>query len=95
VKWANGMDGGFVYGHKGVREYWTRQFTMVKSSVTPVKIAFQNGVAKIQVHQVVHDLNQQLLADEMAEHIFFLKNNKIAEFNIGEKIKPVLPATHE
>ncbi|MEJ0082558.1 MAG: hypothetical protein WDM78_16745 [Puia sp.] len=26
VKWANGMDGGYVYGHEGVREYWTRQF---------------------------------------------------------------------
>jgi SnoaL-like domain len=95
VKWANGMDGGFVYGHKGVREYWTRQFTVVSANVTPVKIAFQNGVATIQVHQVVHDLNQQLLADEIVEHLFFLKDDKIAEFNIGEKIKPLLPAKHE
>jgi hypothetical protein len=21
VKWANGMEGGFVYGHEGVKEY--------------------------------------------------------------------------
>lgn len=21
VKWANGMDGGYVYGHDGVKEY--------------------------------------------------------------------------
>ena len=25
VEWANGMDGGFVHGHRAVREYWTRQ----------------------------------------------------------------------
>lgn len=25
VIWANGMEGGYVYGHAGVREYWTRR----------------------------------------------------------------------
>jgi len=24
VEWPNGMEGGTVYGHAGVREYWTR-----------------------------------------------------------------------
>jgi len=24
VTWANGMDGGYVHGHEGVRDYWTR-----------------------------------------------------------------------
>ena len=24
VKWANGLEGGFVYGRNAVREYWTR-----------------------------------------------------------------------
>jgi len=38
VKWANGMDGGYVYGHDGVKEYWTRQFTLISSRVTPIKI---------------------------------------------------------
>ena len=23
VKWPNGMEGGTVYGHDGVRQYWT------------------------------------------------------------------------
>ena len=87
VKWANGMDGGYVYGHDGVKGYWTRQFTMVSSNVTPLKIDTENGVVKIKVHQVVHDLNGKLLADEFVYHFFYLKNNKIAEFDIGEKIK--------
>lgn len=85
VKWANGMDGGFVYGHEGVREYWTRQFTMISSNVTPLKISEENGVVTIKVHQVVHDLEDKLLADEIVLHYFHFRNNKIAEFDIGEK----------
>lgn len=26
VVWANGLEGGFVYGHDGVRNCWTRQW---------------------------------------------------------------------
>ena len=87
VKWANGMDGGYVYGHHGVKEYWTRQFTMVSSNVTPLIIDIENEVVKIKVHQVVHDLNGKLLADEFVYHFFHLKDNKIAEFDIGEKVR--------
>lgn len=87
VKWANGMDGGYVYGHKAVRDYWTRQFTLISSNVTPLKIEKENGIVKIKVHQLVHDLNGNLLADEFVYHIFHLRENKIAVFEIGEKIK--------
>jgi len=87
VKWANGMDGGFVYGHDAVRDYWTRQFTMVSSNVTPLAIEAENGIVKIKVHQVVHDINGNLLADEFVYHLFHLQGNKIAVFEIGEKIK--------
>lgn len=51
VKCANGMDGGFVYGHKEVREYWIRQFKMISSKVTPIKISEENGVVTIKVHR--------------------------------------------
>jgi hypothetical protein len=84
VKWANGMEGGYVFGHKGVREYWTRQFTLVSSNVTPLEISEENGMVKIKVHQVVHDLGGKLLANETVYHFFYLQNNKIAQFDIGE-----------
>lgn len=86
VKWANGMDGGYVYGHAGVKKYWEKQFRIVSSNVTPLKIDVENEVIKIKVHQVVHDLNNKLLADEFVYHFFHLKDNKIAEFHIGEKV---------
>ena len=85
VKWANGMEGGHVYGHNGVKEYWTRQFTMVSSNVSPLEINKEDGTVKVKVHQVVHDLNGNLLADEIVYHFFLLQDNKVALFDIGEK----------
>ena len=85
IKWANGMEGGYVYGHDGVREYWTRQFKQISSNVTPTEISEENGIVKIKVHQVVHDLNGKLLADETVYHFFHLRNNKIFQFDIGER----------
>ena len=87
VKWANGMDGGYVYGHDNVREYWTRQFQLVSSKVIPLIINTEGDVVKIKVHQVVHDLNGKLLADEIVYHVFHLENEKIVSFEIGEKTK--------
>lgn len=87
VKWENGMDGGYVYGQNAVKEYWTRQFTLVNPNVTPLEIDSENGTVKIKVHQVVCDLNGNLMADELVYHFFHLKDNKIIEFDIGEKLK--------
>ena len=84
VKWANGMEGGYVYGHDGVKEYWTRQFAAVSSKVTPLEFDTEGEVVKIKVHQVVHDLNGKLLADELVHHFFLLRDNKVSEFNIGK-----------
>jgi hypothetical protein len=85
VQWANGMDGGYIYGQDGVRQYWIRQFGLISSNVEPLQIDDENSVVKIKVHQVVHDLNGNLLADEMAEHRFYLEDGKIARFEIGDK----------
>jgi hypothetical protein len=82
VKWANGMDGGYVYGHEGVREYWTRQFKLMSSQVTPLDVTEQNGKVFIKVHQVVHDLEGKLLADTTVTHIFTMKGDKIVGFDI-------------
>jgi len=87
VKWANGMDGGYVYGHDDVMEYWTKQFQVVSSKVIPLTINREGEAVKIKVHQVVQDLNGKLLADEIVYHYFHLENEKIVSFEIGEKIK--------
>ena len=57
VAWANGMDGGHVHGREAVREYWTRQWTMVSPHVEPVGFhrAADDAIVA-EVRQSVRDL---------------------------------------
>lgn len=83
VIWANGMEGGHVHGTDGVRNYWTRQWAMIDPHVDP--IAFSNGPegeVVVEVHQVVRDLNGNLLADKIVGHIFRIENGLIKRFDI-------------
>jgi len=85
VQWANGMEGGYVYGCEAVRAYWTKQFGLINSKVVPLHIEGDGDVIRIKVHQVVHDLNGNLLADETVEHYFHLSDGSITRFDIGDK----------
>ena len=83
VIWANGMEGGHVQGRSEVRSYWTRQWAMIDPHVEPV--AFTNGPGGeviVEVHQVVRDLNGNLLADRMVGHVFRIEDGLIRRFDI-------------
>jgi hypothetical protein len=82
VKWANGLEGGYVYGQEGVRTYWARQFEVVSSKVIPTAYEVGDGYVTVQVHQIVHDVKGNLLADEMVCHQFYMEIGKIARFEI-------------
>jgi len=84
VTWANGMEGGYVHGREGVREYWTRQWAMVDPSVQPVGFSTgPEGEVVVDVHQVVHDLEGKLLVDQAVVHIFRFEDGLIQRFDIG------------
>lgn len=83
VIWANGMEGGHVRGRNEVRSYWIRQWGMIDPHVEPV--AFANGPEGeviVEVHQVVRDLNGNLLADKMVGHVFRIENDLVKRFDI-------------
>jgi len=85
VVWPNGMEGGTVRGHEGVRAYWTRQWGMVDPHVEPK--AFQvdsDGRIVVGVYQVVRDLSGKVLIDRMVEHVYTLKNGLIQSMDIRE-----------
>ena len=85
VEWPNGMEGGTVCGHTGVREYWTRQWNMIDPHVNPVAIeADGSGRVVVSVHQVVHDLNGKLLLDRMVEHVYSFEDDLIRSMEIRE-----------
>ncbi|HEX8813148.1 MAG TPA: nuclear transport factor 2 family protein [Terracidiphilus sp.] len=83
VEWPNGMEGGFVHGHEGVRNYWTRQWTMLDSHVDPVEILRrEDGRYTVVVHQVVRSRDGHLLADRLVRHVYGMRNGLIERMDI-------------
>jgi ketosteroid isomerase-like protein len=83
VVWANGMEGGHVYGHEGVRNYWTRQWAAIDPHVEPVGfIAGDDGAIEVEVHQIVRDLKGKKLSDKFVGHIFRIERGLIRRFDI-------------
>ena len=63
VEWPNGMEGGTVHGHDGVRAYWTRQWGMLDPHVEPEASRMMiHGRIIVSVHQVVRELSGKLLS---------------------------------
>jgi ketosteroid isomerase-like protein len=92
VAWANGMEGGHVYGREGVRDYWTRQWAIVSPHVEPVSFERStDGSIVVEVLQSVRDLEGMPLHDQThglkdktVAHVFRLQNGKVARFDIRE-----------
>jgi hypothetical protein len=78
VVWPNGMEGGYVHGHDGVREYWTRQWGIVDPHVQPMSFERDaQGRTVVSVHQVVRDLSGKLLIDTTVRHAYSIRDSLI------------------
>lgn len=85
VAWPNGMEGGTVYGHEGVRAYWTRQWGMIDPHVDPKTFTPDaSGRIVVGVHQVVRELSGKVLLDRMVEHVYTVKDGLIQSMDIRE-----------
>lgn len=83
VDWANGMEGGRVHGHDGVRAYWTRQWEQIDPHVEPQGFRTDEaGDVVVEVHQVVHDRAGNLLVDGNVQHVYHLENGLIKRMEI-------------
>ena len=88
VDWPNGMEGGRVHGHDGVRAYWTRQWAILDPHVDPVEMApDEQGRIVVDVHQVVRDLSGKVLMDVMVQHLYTIRDGLIERMDIGESPK--------
>src|SRR5689334_6480699 len=53
VEWPNGWEGGYVRGHAAVRDYWTRQWREIDSTVVPTDYTTrEDGRICVTVRQV-------------------------------------------
>lgn len=85
MKWANGLEGGFVHGRDAVREYWTNQFKLIQPQLKPLKFETdEKGRQVVTVHQIIKDLQGNTLADMTVRQIFTIDNNLISLYEIGE-----------
>jgi limonene-1,2-epoxide hydrolase len=85
VDWPNGMEGGNVHGHDGVRNYWTRQWGVIETHVEPVR--FEEDADRrtvVHVHQVVRDLSGNVVADEMVQHVYLIEDDLVRSMEIRE-----------
>jgi hypothetical protein len=86
VDWPNAMEGTRVHGHAGVRDYWTRQFTTIDSHVEPREFSTDtDGRVTVVVHQVVHDTSGRLIADQMVDHVYTVKDGLIQRMDVRER----------
>jgi ketosteroid isomerase-like protein len=83
VDWPNGMEGGRVHGHDEVRSYWTRQFGMIDSRVSPAGFEqLDDGRVAVRVHQVVRSLEGDALSDGYVTHVYSFRQGLVSRMEI-------------
>ena len=83
VHWPNGWEGGYVNGHEEVRQYWTRQWQEVNPTVVPVLFEEMPGdQVSVEVHQLVRELQGNVLFDGPIKHIYTFNEGKIKQMVI-------------
>lgn len=87
VDWPNGWEGGRVLGKAAVRDYWRRQFEALDPHVEPQKFTTEaDGRIAVAVHQVVHDKSGKLVADQMVQHVYEIRDGLIRSMEIRAQI---------
>lgn len=87
VEWANGMEGGIERGRNAIRNYWERQWELVNPHVEPLSFSKdEDGRINVTVHQVVHDLEGNLLIDETVHHIYRIEDGLVSSMEIKKAV---------
>jgi hypothetical protein len=83
IQWPKAFEGGYVSGHEEIRKYWTRQWTEINPNVVPSGInERQNGAVEVIVHQIVRDLQDNLMFDGIVKHIYTIQDGLLRRMDI-------------
>ena len=86
VTWPRASEGGRVIGKEEVRAYWTRQWAEFDPHVEPLAITEgDGGKIRVRVHQLVRNLQGDVLSDSEILHIFTVNNGLIAAMDLGDQ----------
>ena len=84
--WPNGMTGGREIGHDAIRRYWTDQWNVIDSTVTPISFRVAGEHIVLEVHQLVKDMAGQLRSDSVVYHTYRFADGKIVRMDISEDV---------
>ena len=86
VSWPKASEGGKVVGKDEIRAYWTRQWGDFDPHVEPLEITEEDGgKIRVRVHQVVKNLQGDILSDSEVLHVFTVKSGLIAAMDLGNE----------
>lgn len=94
VSWPKASEGGRVVGKEEIRAYWTRQWGEFDGHVEPVEITEEEGgKIRVRVHQLVKNLQGDVLWDGEVLHIFTMNKGLIAAMDLGDQADTTGPTT--
>lgn len=89
VSWPKASEGGKVVGKEEIRAYWTRQWGEFDPHVEPLEMTEEDrGKTRVRVHQVVRNLQGEVLSDSEILHVFTVHSGLIAALDLGDEADP-------
>ena len=86
VSWPKASEGGKVVGKEEIRAYWTRQWGEFDPYVEPLEITEEDGgKIRVRVHQLVRNLQGDVLSDSEVLHVFTMNGGLIAGMDLGNE----------
>ena len=85
VDWPNAWEGGRVYGHEGVRDYWAREWSVIDPVVTPVEFTRRSdGRLAVEVQQVARSLDGAIIGEGRVIHVYAFRDGLISRMDVEE-----------
>ena len=86
VSWPKASEGGRVIGKEEIRAYWTRQWREFDGNVEPLEIVEEDGgKVRVRVHQLVKNLQGDVISDSEVLHVFTVSKGLIAAMDLGDQ----------
>jgi len=92
VSWPKASEGGRVVGKEEIHAHWTRQWGEFDGHVEPLAITEESGSRiRVRVHQIVRNLEGNVLSDSEVLHIFTVNSGLIAAMDLGDEVDTTGP----
>jgi len=86
VSWPKASEGCKIVGKEKIRAYWTRQWSEFDPQVEPLAITGEDGgKVRVRVHQLVKNLQGDVLSDSEVLHVFTVNSGLIAAMDLGDE----------